>query len=455
MKKLPVTLVPNPVLRNKAKKVTTFGPELYNLAQEMIVTMRNHRGMGLAAPQVSQDLRLIVAEYVPEEKGETPIPLTILVNPTITESGKATDVMEEGCLSIPGVDLPIRRSTQVNVLAQDLQGNKIKIRAKDLFARVLQHEIDHTNGILIPERAYPDLKQLAGLRVVFMGSPLHATPYLTALAATEMNVVGVITETDKPFGRQQTITPTPVKQHAQALDIPVYTFEKIGSRSAIKTLKQLEPDLVIVVAYGQLLPKKVRDIAKYGFLNIHYSVLPKFRGATPHQTALLEGETKTGYTIFKIGKGLDSGPILVQKEIPIEAGETSLDLIIKMITPSINSLFDVLPGYIAGKRNLRKQKKHDATYTKPFKKEDGRIDWSNSVDTIDRQIRALSPWPAAFTEIDGQRLIIHEAVLEENKLRPTIVQPAGKQAMEFGAFLRGAPEKTLTFLMETGKIKLN
>lgn len=451
---LPITLVPQPILRERAKKVTDFGPELQQLAESMVATMRHYRGIGLAASQVGQPVRLITIEYVPEEKGEPHIPLTILVNPTITDENRTTDWMDEGCLSIPGIELPVKRPTQINVLAQDLQGQRIKIRAKDLLARILQHEIDHTNGILIHERSFPRLKELAGKRVIFFGTPEHTQPYLTALAATEMEIVGVVTETDKPVGRKQVITPPPLKSHAQLLNLPVYQFSSLRNQEAVEQLKALKPDIAIVVAYGKIIPQNILDIPTHGFLNIHYALLPAYRGPSPHQTAILDGRKETGFTIFKLDAGLDTGPILVQKPVPIEPFDTSYTLIEKMIQPSIVALLEALPDYMAGNRKLKVQQDSSATTTRLFAKEDGRLDWTQETAQLDRQIRAMTPWPGAFTELNQERLIIHQAHVEGKLLVLDIVQPAGKSAMTWQDFCRGNREHWLTFFRETGRVKL-
>jgi methionyl-tRNA formyltransferase len=452
MKKL--TYVPAEILRQKAKKVSSFGPELKQLADEMVEVMRASNGIGLAAPQVGESVRLVTIEYIPEEKGDLHIPLTILVNPTITDESKQTDWLEEGCLSIPGVEVPVERAVQVNVLAEDLDGRRIKIRAKDFFARILQHEIDHVNGVLMVERAYPELSQLKGKRVVFLGTPDHAAIYLTALAATEAEIVGVITETDKPAGRNRALTAPPVKQQAQLLELPVYQPETLKSAEAKKLFKSLQADIAIVVAYGKIIPIDILELVPHGFLNVHYSLLPEFRGATPHQSTILSGKSEAGFTIFKLDKGMDTGPILVQKKVPMKPTDTAFSLMQKMVPLSVATLLEVLPGYINGRRKLIPQDEHKATVTKLFQKEDGRIDWQRPVEEIDRQIRALNPWPGAFTEVNGQRLLIHASHLKNKRISIDIVQPAGKKPMTFRDYLRGN-QAGLTFFSATDKINLD
>ncbi len=449
-----VALVPAPSLRQKAKKVTVFDNALKTTADTMLETMRSYKGMGLAAPQIDQSKQLLVIEYVPEEKGEQPIPTTILVNPSITDSSKSTDWMDEGCLSIPGVELPVKRSTAINVLAQDISGKRIKIRAKQLFARILQHEIDHLNGTLITDRAYPNLEQLAGSRIIFFGTPNHATYYLTALAATKAEIVAVVTETDKPAGRNQQLTPPPVKVHAELMGLPVLQFESLKTKEAQQAIDNLKADLAVVVAYGQIIPQTVLDMPKHGFLNIHYSLLPSYRGATPHQSAILAGEKIAGYSIFKLDSGLDTGPILSQGSLPIEPGDTSHTLLQKLVPPSICTLLEMLPEYFSGKKQLKVQDDSQATNTKVFTKEDGRIDWTDEPTVIDRQIRAYFPWPGTFTEINGQRLLIHAAHIIDDRLVIDVVQPAGKQSMSLGSYLRGNPAG-LTFFSSIDRVKLN
>ncbi len=450
-----LTYVPNPILKQKTKKVTVFNYELRTLASSMTDLMRANRGVGLAANQINSDQRLIVVEYEPETKDDPTIPLTVLVNPTITDTGRETDIVDEGCLSIPYVELPIKRPIKINVLATDLDGKRIKIKAQDIFARILQHEIDHLNGVLITDRAFPDLTSLAGLRIAFFGSPDHANAYLTALAATPAAIVGVVTETDKPAGRSQLITSPPVKTHSELLGLPVYQFDNLRQPETVDLLRKLKPDLAIVVAYGQIIPQVLLDIPKLGFLNIHYSLLPELRGPSPHQTAILTGQKETGTTIFKLDKGLDTGPIISQKRLKIEPTDTSLSLLHRLIPLSVGQLLEVLPGYVRGQRPAKPQiSDHTVTRSHLFTKTEAKIDWSADIEQIDRQIRAFAGWPIAYTEVDNQRLLIHLSHLIDNTLVLDVVQPAGKKPMTFRDYLNGNPNG-LTFFRDLGKIKLD
>ncbi len=455
MPELPINAVPNPILKQKAQKVTNFGPSLHRLAHDMTETMRQNNGMGLAAPQVNEQKQLIVIEYEPTEPDETRIPLIMLANPSVTNQSKECDWLPEGCLSIPGTEIPVERSTWVNVLAQDLDGNRVKIRAKDLLARILLHEIDHLNGILMTDRAYPRLRELKALRILFLGTPAHSLPYLSALVSTDARVVGVITETDKPFGRKQVLQSPPVKQLAETLKLPVYQFESLKSDKAYQKIKALKPDLAVVVAYGQIIPPKILALARFGFLNVHYSLLPALRGPSPHQSAIWQGLSESGYTIFKLDVGIDTGPIIAQEKVAIAPNDTSLTLLEKLATKSVATLLETLPAYVAGEKKARPQVNSQASQTHLLTKTDGRIDWQHSVSQIDRQIRAMQPWPVAYTEFDGERLVIHTAHIEAQRLVIDVVQPAGKQPMTFSDYLRGNRGNRLTFFEKTGKVRLN
>jgi methionyl-tRNA formyltransferase len=455
MSNLPIVPVPNKILKQKAQKVTSFGADLRTLAEDMLETMHANNGMGLAAPQVNRSERLIVLEYKPTEKGEKAIPAMILVNPKITGESKETDWIDEGCLSIPGTEVPVERPSEVNVLAQDLDGNRIKVRAKDLLARIVQHEIDHLDGVLMTERAYPRLKELAGLKVMFMGTPVHVLGYLSALASTDMEIVGVVTETDKPAGRKQKLTAPPVKQLAEFLGLPLFQFESLKDAAVQETIKFLKPDLVIVAAYGKIIPQVVLDIPKHGFLNVHYSLLPGLRGPSPHQTAILQGLKESGFTIFKLDKGIDTGPIVAQKKVKIKEDDTSHSLLERMAAESTATLLEILPDYVSGKKIARPQNHTKASTTKMFTKTDGLIDWTQPAQEIDRKIRAYQPWPIAYTEVNGQRLQIHLSHMEKDKLVIEVVQPASKPAMSFKEYLNGDRANRLTFFQSTGKVKLD
>ncbi len=412
----------------------------------MTETMRKDYGVGLAAPQLGLLWRIVALEYNPTEDmkklypGEKPFDLKILINPQITRFSKECVDMDEGCLSLPNLELPVNRPKEINVLAQDINGQKIKIRAKGLLARVIQHEADHLDGVLFTDRAKgrKNLRSYRHLRIVFMGTPAFALPALEALVTHQLPVVGVITEPDKPVGREKTITPPAVKIVASEYGIPVYQPE--SNEDLAKILKEISPDYYVVAAYGRILSEEVLKIPPYGGLNIHPSLLPKYRGATPIQAAILGGEKETGVTIMRMDEKMDHGPIVAQTTSEIKDDDTAESLKERLAIEGANLLIKALPGYLGNQKQPQEQNHQKATYIQRLKKEDGLIDWHKPVEYIERQIRAYYPWPKAYTILnkkDSHRLIIHKAHLDGSKLVPDLVQLEGKKAISWPDFKRG------------------
>ena len=229
------------------------------------------------------------------------------------------------------------------------------------------------------------------IKTIFIGTPDFGIPALRALIKDEVfDVVAVITQPDKKTGRKQILTPPPIKLEAQKYKIPIYQPEKI-SRHPIANI-----DLIVVAAYAQILPENILSTPKYGCLNIHGSLLPKYRGASCIQAAIMAGDKETGITIMKMDKGLDTGPILGQKAIPIENTDTAGTLFDKLSLLGAELLLPTLKDYIAGKILPLAQDDTTASYARRLKKEDGLINWSKSAEEIERFIRAMSPWPSAF-----------------------------------------------------------
>lgn len=241
------------------------------------------------------------------------------------------------------------------------------------------------------------------IRAVFMGSPDFAIPALRALSKVKtlndkkFNIVGVVTQPDKPVGRKQTLTPPPVKIFAEDLGLSIFQPAKLRTEESIKLFKDLSPDIIVVVAYGKIIPKEIIEIPKFGVLNIHGSLLPKYRGASPIQFAILEGEIETGISIMLIDEEMDHGPILAQEKIDITPNETSESLSEKLSALGADLLIKVLPKWASGEIKTTEQKHDEATFTKILTKEDGKIDWALPVEKIERQIRAFYPWPGTWT----------------------------------------------------------
>jgi len=248
------------------------------------------------------------------------------------------------------------------------------------------------------------------LKVVFMGTPDFAVPSLKALHEAGYEIPLVITQPDKPAGRGKKITPPPVKVLAESLEIPVYQPEKVkGNEELIEKLKEISPDLIVVAAYGKILPDEILNLPKFRCINVHASLLPEYRGASPIQSALLDGKEKTGVTIMLISPELDAGDIISQREVPIEKSDNAQTLHDKLAKVGAELLVETIPLYVSGELKPVPQDSSKATYCKPITKEMGRIDWNLPAEKIFNMVRAFTPWPSAYTTFRGKRVKITKA----------------------------------------------
>jgi methionyl-tRNA formyltransferase len=245
-------------------------------------------------------------------------------------------------------------------------------------------------------------------RIVFMGSPEFALPTLAALAA-QFQVVGVITQPDRPAGRGRQMTPPPVKLLAGQLDLPVIQPERLKEPTAMQQLQSWTPDVIVVAAFGQILRPAVLDMPRFGCLNVHASLLPRWRGAAPVQAAILNGDGDTGITIMRMDPGVDTGPVLSQRALPINPDDTGGSLSRRLADLGAELLLETLPAWIKGSLQPQRQDDAAATYAPMLKKEDGRLDFSRSADWLARQVRAYHPWPGTFILWDGQPLKVLKA----------------------------------------------
>ncbi|MBU1037005.1 methionyl-tRNA formyltransferase [Patescibacteria group bacterium] len=235
-------------------------------------------------------------------------------------------------------------------------------------------------------------------KIIFFGSPEFALPTLKLLVQKKYNIALVITQADQPIGRKQILTPTAVKILAKKLNLSVsceLNFEKI---------KKLKPDLGIVVAYGKFIPKEIMDLFTFGVLNLHPSALPKYRGPSPIQTAILNGDKKTAVTLIKLDQQMDHGPIIGTKSVKIKENETAETLHNKLAELGAVLLLKILPDYLAGKIKTVPQKHQQASYTKLLARNDGKIQWQKKAEEIAYQLRAFYPWPGSFTEVNFKNL---------------------------------------------------
>jgi methionyl-tRNA formyltransferase len=235
------------------------------------------------------------------------------------------------------------------------------------------------------------------LRVIFMGTPDFSIPSFKELSRdSRFDLIACVTQPDKPVGRKQVLTNSPVKTEALRLGLPIMQPEKF--KDTKNKIKDLDPDLIIDVAYGQIIPDSILIIPKYGCVNVHAGYLPRYRGASPIQAAILNGDEKAGVTIMKMDSGLDTGPILAQTELVIEPDDTAGTLRNKLAEAGAKLLIPTLLDYIEGKIQPLKQDEKKASYVSIIKKEDSKINWGMEADEIVKLIRAMNPWPVAHTK---------------------------------------------------------
>lgn len=305
------------------------------------------------------------------------------------------------------------------------------------------------------------------MRIVFMGTPDFAVPTLEALIGAGHELAAVVTQPDKPKGRGKAVLMTPVKEKALECGIPVYQPKRVREPEFLDVLRKLNPDVIVVVAFGQILPREILTLPPFGCVNVHASLLPKYRGAAPIQWAVIDGETVSGVTTMQMNEGLDTGDILEQEEISLDPEETGGSLFEKLASLGGKMILSTLKGLEDGSIIPRAQGEMTTPYAKMLTKAMGEIDWSMDAASIERLVRGLNPWPSAYTYVNGKTLKIWKARVEAGEagnepgqvrvtkdrllvetgngvLSILELQLEGKKRMEAAAFLRG-------FSIETGK----
>jgi methionyl-tRNA formyltransferase len=299
---------------------------------------------------------------------------------------------------------------------------------------------------------------------VFMGSPEFSLNSLKALVES-YSVVGVVTQPDRQTGRGRSLKPPPIKTLAQELDLPIIQPQKLSDPDAVEQLRDWKPDLIVVAAYGQILKPEVLDLPPYGCVNIHASLLPRWRGAAPIQAAILHGDQETGVTIIVMDIGMDTGPVISQRIIPIQPDNNGRTLSESLSILGSELLMDTLTPFLKGELTPIPQDNALATYAPMLKKKDGQLDFTHPAEYLARQVRAFYPWPGSFTYWQEQVLKIHMAHVppvdeiidfsispgariihqslpafgtSEGIFVLDLVQPAGKNLMSGKAFLQGA-----------------
>lgn len=301
------------------------------------------------------------------------------------------------------------------------------------------------------------------MKTIFMGTPDFSVPTLEALIKSKHEVIAVITQPDKPKGRGKKLVYTPIKEVAISNNIDVYQPNKVKNKEFIEIIKKLNPDVIIVVAFGQILSKELLEIPKYGCINVHASLLPKLRGAGPIQWSIINGENKTGITTMYMDVGLDTGDMLLKEEVIIEPDETGGSLHDKLSKVGGDLLISTLEGIENKTIERVPQNNEEASYAPMLDKNMGNIDWSKSAKEIEQLIRGLNPWPSAYSYLEGNLFKFWKAEVfdtdnkyeagticeiigdkgfvikcKEKGLLVTEIQQQGKKRMETSAFLRGA-----------------
>ena len=247
------------------------------------------------------------------------------------------------------------------------------------------------------------------MKIVFMGTPDYAVGALEALIHAGHEITAAVTQPDKAKGRSGSLQYPPVKECALKYNIPVFQPERVKRPEAVETLRGYEADVFIVAAFGQILSQEILDMPRLGCLNIHASLLPRYRGASPIQHAIIDGEERTGITIVQMDAGIDTGDILYQKELPIDRGDTSQSLYDKLTVLGGQTVVEALKLLERGALTPQKQREEDGSYVKMITKEMGRIDFSRDALSIERLVRGMNPWPSAYTLFRGKQMKIWEA----------------------------------------------
>lgn len=310
------------------------------------------------------------------------------------------------------------------------------------------------------------------MKIVYMGTPDFAVPAFAALAESGYEVAGVVTQPDKPKGRSKTLVPTPVKEEALKHGIPVYQPKKVREPEFVETLKEIGPDIIIVAAFGQIIPKEILDMPEFGCINIHASLLPKYRGAAPIQQAVINGDKEAGVTIMKMGIGLDTGDMISQASVPLAEDETGGSLFDRLADLGADLLVKTLPSIFDRTAVYEPQPEESPTpYVGMITKQMGLLDFHKDAEELERLIRGMDPWPSAYTFLNGKSLKVWKAAVEQkvsgseepgtivntdkegihvacgqDRLVLKEIQLEGKKRMDAAAFLRGYPIETGTML---------
>lgn len=449
-----IVIDPSPVLRQPAEKVESFDMELQTIIDDMVETMRANNGIGLAAPQIGESKQVVACELESEKETESkndsiydPFPLTVICNPEIIQTSREKCKLVEGCLSFPGRELIVRRPKNITIKGLDRYGKKLEIKAGKLLARVLQHETDHLNSTLM-------IDYLHEIDIVMFGGGEFALKTIEYIHHDQQyRLKAIFTSKQNTKIRGESVDLNPVKLLAKKLKIKIIEIDNLSQPEIIDQVKKLKPDLGVVVDFGLLIPQQIIDIPVDGILNIHPSLLPKYRGATPIQSTILGGDRYAGVTIIKINAGLDAGDILSQLKVRLKGKET-FQVLSEYLSESGASLFlDTVPYYLTGEIRPKKQRQSKVSYTTMLSKADGEVFERDDPALVEKKIRAYYPWPGVYIIKNDLRIMILAAHFDKEKnLVVDRVKPAGKKEMQYSDFISGYKTK-LTFGKNIDKLE--
>lgn len=428
-----------PVLRGIAQPVPEglFGsPELARIIKNMEEALdKEPDGVALAAPQIAIPYRIFIIRNdrtVPEPEKVPEV--EVYINPEIIKTSRKRAEMDEGCLSVRGVYGTTHRHERATVRARRIDGSKFERGGSGIMAQIFEHETDHLNGILFIDHAERLIRIPHGpmRRFAYFGTPHVASETLDTLIKHGFVPTVVITSPDAPSGRGLTLTPSETKTLALAHSIPVLTPNTLDAE-ALDAIRAYDCDYAIVVAYGKIFPESLIAAYPSGVLNVHYSLLPKYRGATPLEGALLAGDTETGVTIQKMVKELDAGDIIAQKAIEIATTETALELRPRLIALGATLLVETLPAYLQGGITPIPQNQALVTLTRKIKKEAGLIALEDSAETNWNKYRAYADSIGTYFFENGKRMKITKASLRAGRFLIERVIPEGKRETNYAS----------------------
>ena len=425
-------------LRKKTAPVEKIGEEIFQLIDKLVEIMLQEDGVGLAANQIGSEYRIFVMNAAPSEEQPEPV---AFINPVVlNKEGEVVD--EEGCLSFPELYLRITRPEKVRVYAKSLYNEGFVLDLTGILARAAMHELDHLDGVLFIDHAadtekekvekyVEDIAEKAQdsqhlMKILLFGSTDFSLP-IAQCVHEEFEILGVVISKPRPRGRGLRTSLPRVAQWAKNAGLNVYMPDDPNSDDFIKTLSQMEPDIFVLSAYGYILSRRLLQVARSGGINIHPSLLPRYRGAAPIQRAIMDGEDKTGITIFFMDEKIDHGDMLAQQEIPIEKDDTFGSLADKLANLGADMIIAVLRAAESGNCPTTKQQSAKASYAPKLKKEELIIDWQREAVKIHDQIRALSPRPGARTYFRKKELMITRAELGDRKLLPGLLAVEDKK----------------------------